>query len=148
MNYKTEFILDQIIERATKSNFTHCSCVVIVLFNTALSRSAFSTISFRKLVFRFFVLSLKQDIKICVIMICSFVLTLYKNSPSINNKLFTKVLQYYVKTCFQRYFEFFKKNSCIKKSVEQSKKKECKKRYHNKKFSYESFSSMCKYSIQ
>ena len=31
---------------ATKSYFTHCSCVVIVLFNTALCRSAFFTESF------------------------------------------------------------------------------------------------------
>ena len=35
----------------------------------------------------------------------------------------------------------FQKNSLIKKSVEQSKNKECKKSYH-KKDSYESFSSM------
>ena len=35
----------------------------------------------------------------------------------------------------------FQKNSLIKKSVEQSKNKECKKSYH-KKVSYESFSSM------
>ena len=44
-----------------------------------------------------------------VILICSFVLTLYKNSPFVNNKLFTKVLLYYVKTWFQKCFEFFKK---------------------------------------
>ena len=36
---------------ATKSYFTRYSCVVIVLFNTALCRSALSTVSFRKLVF-------------------------------------------------------------------------------------------------
>ena len=47
-------------------------CVVIVLFNTALCRSAFCTVSFRKLVFRLPVLSLSQDIKICVIMLCNF----------------------------------------------------------------------------
>ena len=57
-----------------KSYFTHYSCVVIILFNTALCRSAFSTVSFTKLVFRLPVLSLNQDIKIC------FVLTLCKNS--------------------------------------------------------------------
>ena len=51
------------------------SCVLIILFNTALCRSAFSTVSFRKLVFRLSVLSLNQDIKICVIRICSFVLS-------------------------------------------------------------------------
>ena len=67
-----------------------------------------------------------------VILTCNFVLTLNENSPFINNKLFVKILQYYVKTCFQRCFEFFKKNSFIKKSVKQSKNKECKKRYHKK----------------
>ena len=106
---------------ATKSYFTHYSCVVIILFNTALCRSSFSKVSFRKLVFGLPVLSLNQDIKTCVTWICSFVLTLYKNSPFINNKLFTKVLQHYVKTCFQRCFEFFKykecKNFIIKKSA-------------------------------
>ena len=56
-----------------------------------------------------------------VILICSFVLILYKNPPFLNNRLFTKVLQYYVKTCFQRCFEFFlKKTSFIRKSMEQS----------------------------
>ena len=39
------------LKGATKSYFTHYSCVVIVLFNTALCRSVFSTVSFRKLVF-------------------------------------------------------------------------------------------------
>ena len=45
---------------------------VIVFFNTALCRSAFSTVSFRKLVFCLSVLSLNQDIKIYVIMLCNF----------------------------------------------------------------------------
>ena len=57
---------------------------------------------------------------------------LNKNSPFINNKLYTKVLQYYLKTCIQRCFEFFEKNSFIKKSLERSKFKRCKKRYHKK----------------
>ena len=39
------------VKGATKSYFTLYSCMVIVLFNTALCRSAFSTVSFRKLVF-------------------------------------------------------------------------------------------------
>ena len=43
-----------------------------------------------------------------VILLGSFVLTLYKNSPFMNTKLFKKI--YCVKTCFQRGFEFFKKN--------------------------------------
>ena len=45
------------IKGATKSYFTHYSCVVIILFNTGLCRSAFSTIYFGKLVFRLSVLS-------------------------------------------------------------------------------------------
>ena len=45
---------------------------VLILFKTALCRSAFCTVSFRKLVFRLPVLSLSQDIKICVIMLCNF----------------------------------------------------------------------------
>ena len=68
------------------------SCEVIVFFNVALYRSAFSTDSFRNLVFRLSVLSLNKDIKICVIMVCNFVLTLYKNSPFTNNKQFIKIL--------------------------------------------------------
>ena len=83
-----------------KSHYAQYSCVVIVLFNTALRRSAFSTVSFRKLVFFFllYVLSLNQDIKNCVIMLCNFVLTLYKKTHlSYIKKLFKKVLQYYVK---------------------------------------------------
>ena len=63
------------VKGTTKLYFTHYSCVVIVLFNTGWF--AFSTISFRKLVFRFcafcdfcFELNvLNQDIKICVIFI-------------------------------------------------------------------------------
>ena len=62
----------KIIKGATKWYFTHYPCVVIILFNTALCRSAFSTVSFRKLVFGLSVLSLNQDIKICVIMLCNF----------------------------------------------------------------------------
>ena len=53
-------------------------------------------------------------------MISSFVLTLYKNLPFTNNKLFTKVLQYYEKACFQRCSKFFNKK-LIKRSVGQSK---------------------------
>ena len=99
------------LKGATKSNFTHYSCVVIVLFNTSLYRSAFSTVSFGKLFFKSFCVFcvfcfestvLNQDIKICVIMLCKlalqfcyvfcFVLTLYKNPPFINTKLFIKIL--------------------------------------------------------
>ena len=60
-----------LFKEATKSYITHNSCVVIVLFNTALCRSAFSTVSFSKLVFRLSVFSLNQDIKIGVIMLCN-----------------------------------------------------------------------------
>ena len=36
-----------ILNEATKSYFTHFSCLVIVLFDTALGRFAFSTVSFK-----------------------------------------------------------------------------------------------------
>ena len=61
------------VKGGTKLYLTHYSCVVLILFNTGLCWSAFSRISFRKLVFRFSVFSvffvLSQDIKICVIII-------------------------------------------------------------------------------
>ena len=119
------------LKGATKSYLTHFSCVAIVFFNTALCRSAFSTVSFRKLVFHFSVPSLNQGIKICVIMLCNFVLTLYKNSPFIHNKLFIKILQYYVKTCFQRCFEFLKK-LIYNEERETIKFKKREKHYHKK----------------
>ena len=84
-----------------------------------LYRSVFSTVSFRKLFFRLSGLSLNQDIKICVIsyyviLISNFVLTLYKKSSLINNNLFIKGIQYFLKTCLQRCFEFFKKKLIYK----------------------------------
>ena len=48
MHYKYSIVF----KGATKLYFTHYSCVVIILFYTGLCRSPFSTISFRKLVFR------------------------------------------------------------------------------------------------
>ena len=71
----------QPITGATKPYFRRYSYVVTILFNTGLCRSAFSTVSFGKLVFRLSVLSvffcfesnvLNQDIKICVIMLSIF----------------------------------------------------------------------------
>ena len=70
-----------LFKETTKSYFTHYSCVVIILFNTGLCRSTFSTISFGKLFFHLSVLAsiffksnaLNQDIKMCVIMLCNFV---------------------------------------------------------------------------
>ena len=123
--------------------------MVIVFFNTALCRSAFSTVSFRKLVFHFSVPSLNQDIKTCIIMLCKFVLTLCKHSPFINNKLFIKILQNCVNKCFQRFLSFSKKktNSFIKKSVKKSKLKSVKN-IIIKKVSYETFSSTFKHSIR
>ena len=53
-----------------------------------------------------------------VILLCNFVLTLYKNSRLINYKLFINVLQYHVKIWFQRCFEFFQK-------IEKTHKKKC-----------------------
>ena len=56
----------------------------------------FSTGSFGKLVLRLYVLSLNQDIKICVIMLCNFDMWLFspyiKTHLFINNKLFKNVV--------------------------------------------------------
>ena len=65
-------VYDEKIKEATKSYFTHYSCVVIVMFNTTLCRSAFSPVSFRNLCFRLSVLSLNQVFEICVIRLCNF----------------------------------------------------------------------------
>ena len=65
-------------KRATKLYCMHYSCMVIVLFNTALCMSAFSIVSFRKLVFRLSVLSLDQDIKIYGVYDCSNVVKLFE----------------------------------------------------------------------
>ena len=64
-------------KEATKSYFTHYSCVVIILFNTGLSRFAFSTIYYRTLLgfssliafcgFCLEVNFLNQEIKMCFI---------------------------------------------------------------------------------
>ena len=78
----------QSLKGATKSYFTHYSCVVIVLFERVYV-SAFSMVSFRKLVFCLSVLPLCFESRICVIMLCNFdmlcnfVLTYIKNSPFI-----------------------------------------------------------------
>ena len=39
------------VKEATKLYFTYYSCVVVILFNTSLYKSVFSTYSFEKLVF-------------------------------------------------------------------------------------------------
>ena len=88
----------------------------------------------------FFVLNQRLSIKtlkyvlscyaiLYVILLCNLVLTLYKNSPFINAKLFLKIILS-KNMLSERLSIFSKKNSFIKKSVEQSKNKECKKRYH------------------
>ena len=46
----TPMFKPQALKGATKLYFTHYSCVVIVLFNTSLDKSSFSTFSFEKLV--------------------------------------------------------------------------------------------------
>ena len=99
---------------ATKSYYTQYSCGVIVLLNTALCRSAFSTVSLGKTSFLVFlcflwIRTLKFASSWNVILGCNFVLTLYKKTHFLQTKkLFIEVLQYYVKTCFQICFEFFK----------------------------------------
>ena len=45
------YFIFPILKGATKSYFTQYSSVVFILFNTGLCKSAFSTNSFRKLVF-------------------------------------------------------------------------------------------------
>ena len=58
-------------------------------------------------------------------MLCTFALTLYKNSPLKNNtKLFIKILL--CKNMLSGRFEVFQKNSFLKKIVEQSKNKSVK----------------------
>ena len=51
------------VKGATKSYFTHYSCVVIILFNTGFRKSAFSTDFFGKLVFRVSSLSALYQIR-------------------------------------------------------------------------------------
>ena len=77
-----------------------------------------------------------------LILIYNFCSHFCSHSAFINNKLFVKILQYYVKTHFQICFEFFKKTSFIKKSVEKYKNKECKKRYF-KKSQLQKFFQVC-----
>ena len=74
MNFK-KFLRTPFFKGATKSHFTSYSCVVIILLNTALCRPPFSTVSFKKQVFRLSVFSLNQGIKLCVIMLCNFDIT-------------------------------------------------------------------------
>ena len=129
--------------------FTHYYCVIIVLFGKGLCRSAFSMVSFEKLIFCGSVLSLKQDIKICIIMVCSFVLTLYKNSPSVNNKLFTKVLQYYLcKNMLSEMFWVFQKKKLIYKEMCGTVKIKSFKNVIMRNVGYRRFSNLCKYSMQ
>ena len=66
--------------------------------------------------------TLKYASSCYVNLIYNLVLTLYKNSPFIKNKLFIKILQYYVKTCFQRCFEFFTKKINLWRKVWNSQK--------------------------
>ena len=109
------FFIVFIISTNEISYFRRYSCVVIVMFNTALYRSAFSTVCFRKLLFVFlcflWINTLKFASSCYAILICSFVLTLYKNSPFINNKLFTKVLATILcKNMLSEMFWLFQKN--------------------------------------
>ena len=74
-------------------------------------------------------------------MLCNFVLTLYKKLTfykDLNKKAICKsstVLSWICKKhAFRDFLSFSKKKiSFIKKSVEQLKNKECKKRYHKKR---------------
>ena len=58
-------------------------------------------------------------------MLCNLVLTLHKNSPFINTKLFIKILLY--KSMLSERFWVFQKSLFLKESVERSKNKVGKK---------------------
>ena len=94
-----------------KLYFTHYSCVVIVcsirLYVVCIFYGFFYKTSFFVFLCFLWIKTLKYASSCYLILICNFVLVLYKNS-TLNNKLFIKVLQYYVKTCFQRCFVFSK----------------------------------------
>ena len=95
---------------------------VTVLFNTALRKYAFSTVSFEKLVFRF--KTLKYVFSYYAILLCKFIMqfcsnfilkhTFYKYQAFYKNSIVPKLT-------FRKVLSFFKK--IIKKSVEQSKNK-------------------------
>ena len=139
-NVESSRILRSSVRRAligaTKSYFLQYSCVAIVLFNKGLCKSAFSTVSFRKLVFlsfcAFFMLwikTLKYASSCYVILICYVFLfspyikklTFYKY---LNKKAICKsstVLSWICKKhAFRDFLSFSKKKiSFINKSVEQ-----------------------------
>ena len=140
---------------AAKSYFMHYSCVVIVLFNTALCRSAFSMVPFRKLVFFVFlcflwIKTLKYASSYYVILVCNFVLTLKKKLTFYKKKLFIEFLHYWCKNMLSEMFwafqnkekEFYKEKCGTVKNIKSVKK------VIIKKVSYESFSCMYKYSIR
>ena len=120
------------IKRATKSYFTHYSCVVIVLINTALCRSAFPTISFRKLVYRPSVLrflwiktlkfALSCNVQFWYVIL--FSLYIKTHLLSINKQAiyesFTVLCKNTLSEMFWVFHFFFFKRLIIKKSVEQS----------------------------
>ena len=130
------------IKGATQCYFTHYSCVVIILFDTGLGRSAFFTICFRKLVFHLPVLSvffvesnvLNQDIKTAALKYviitqkganCYVIFfSLYKNLPSKYQIIYKNSI---VKNMLSEKFWNPKKFICKIKTV---KKKECEIRYH------------------
>ena len=57
MNKLQYRVYAHLFKGAMKLYFTHYLCAVIILLNTILDRSAFSTYSFEKLVFRLSVIS-------------------------------------------------------------------------------------------
>ena len=98
------------VKGATKLYFTHYSCVIVVLLNTASCRSAFSTVFLENFVFLCFLWSkaLKYASSWYIV---SF--SPYKNSPFINNKFYSMLPE--------MLWVFFKKISFINKSMKQSK---------------------------
>ena len=138
-----------------KSYYKQYSCVVIVLFNTALWRSEFSTVSFRKLVFFVFlcflwIKTLKFASSCYVILISNFVLTLYKKTHLfINKKAIYKSSTVLCKNILSDMFWVFqKKKKFYKEKCGTVKKIKSVSNVIIKKVSYKSFSSMYKYSIR
>ena len=142
MKHKSHHWLSEprlVLKGATKSYFTLYSCVFIVLFDTCLCKSAFSTVSFRKLVFlsfcAFFMLWIKtlKYASSCYVILIYYVilfslyikkLTFYKDRSKKAICKSSTVLSWTCKKhAFRSFWNFWKKKiSFIKKSVEQLKK--------------------------
>ena len=84
--------------------FMHYFCVVIILFNTGLYKSAISTYSFEKLSFSFFVFS----VVLCLFCILNFDIILIRLRNSYVN--------HYLSKCHQQFCSYFLKAICKNKT--------------------------------